>query len=334
MHYNHQKTVLKINYIAILFFSFILFNCQTNSKKQEKPIANLVDIKTTPQQLTLFGEHIISTPLYERDMAISPQGNELIYTLGDYKQSKRCLVYITQDKGNWTEPQILNISGKHQDIEPFYSNNGNRLYFASNRPIYNDTTRNDYNIWYSDRENNVWSNPIALDSTINTKTDEFYPSLSNNGNLYFTATKTSGMGREDIFMSEFKDDKFQSPKPLPTEINTTSFEFNAYINPEENILIFSSFGRQDGFGGGDLYISRKDSLGNWTASKNLGESVNSNKLDYCPFVDWKSRNFYFTSERKPINDKKIKSVKELKALSNTPLNGYGNIYKIGFDQLD
>ena len=200
--------------------------------------------------------------------------------------------------------------------------------------IYNDKSRDDYNIWYSDRINDSWSEPIALDSIINSRNDEFFPSLSNNGNLYFTATRDNGIGKEDIFISEFIDGEFQSPKPLPTEINTLSFEFNAYINPEENLIIFSSFGRSDGYGGGDLYISRKDKSGKWTKSKNLGELINSDKLDYCPFVDWKSRNLYFTSERKTLNNKKIENVGELIEFSNSPLNGFGNIYKIGFDKLE
>tara|TARA_R110000796_G_scaffold252631_1_gene389265 strand:- start:161472 stop:162443 length:972 start_codon:yes stop_codon:yes gene_type:complete len=321
----------KIKYKAILLLPFFLLNCQTYTEQSK---AYSVDIKTTAERLALFGENIVSTPLYQRDIAISPQGDELIYTLGDYKQNKRCLVFLNQENGNWTNAQILNISGKYQDIEPFYSNNGNRLYFASNRPIYEDKSRNDYNIWYTDRIKGGWSEPIALDSIINSKSDEFFPSLSNNGNLFFTATRDYGIGREDIFISEFIDGKFQSPKPLPVEINTTSFEFNAYINPEENLIIFSSFGRSDGFGGGDLYISRKDSLGKWTKSKNLGELINSDKLDYCPFVDWKSRNFYFTSERITLDNKKLENIDELKELSNSTLNGFGNIYKIGFDKLE
>ncbi|WP_339702225.1 exo-alpha-sialidase [uncultured Marixanthomonas sp.] len=322
----------KIKYkAAILLLSFFLLNCQ---KHTEPSKVYSVDIKTTTDSLTLLGENIISTPLYERDLAISPQGDELIYTLGDYKQNKRSLVFLNQENGNWTDAQILNISGKYQDIEPFYSNNGNRLYFASNRPIYNDITREDYNIWYSDRMNGNWSEPIALDSIINTRGDEFFPSLSTKGNLFFTATRDNGIGREDIFISEFNDGEFQSPKPLPSEINSPSFEFNAYINPEENLIIFSSFGRPDGFGGGDLYISRKDSLGKWTKSKNLGGLINSNKLDYCPFVDWRSRNFYFTSERNTLDNKKLKNIHELKEFSNSPLNGFGNIYKIGVDILE
>ena len=152
--------------------------------------------------------------------------------------------------------------------------------------------------------------------------------------MFFTATRDHGMGREDIFMSEFVDGKFQSPKPLPVEINSPLFEFNAYINPDENLIIFSSFGRSDGFGGGDLYISRKDNEGKWTQSKNLGGLINSDKLDYSPFVDWNSRNFYFTSERITLDNNNLENIDELKELSNSTLNGFGNIYKIGFDKLE
>lgn len=315
----------------IILLTVLLLNCQGDGEKSK---AYSINIQTTTDGLTLFGENVISTPFYERDLAISPQDNELIYTLGDYKQNKRCLVALNKENGNWVNPRILNISGKYQDIEPFYSNNGNRLYFASNRPIYNDKTRDDYNIWFSDRINGNWSKPVPLDSIINTRSNEFFPSLSNKGNLFFTATRDYGMGREDIFMSEFVDGEFKSPKPLPVEINSPSFEFNAYINPEENLIIFSSFGRSDGFGGGDLYISRKDNNGKWTKSKNLGETINSDKLDYCPFIDWKSRNFYFTSERITLDNKKLENISKLKEFSNSTLNGFGNIYKIGLDKLE
>lgn len=320
-----------MKYKAIILLTFLLLNCQSNSDHSK---TYFIDTQTVADDLALFGENVISTELYERDLAISPQGNQLIYTLADYKQNKRCLVVLNKENGNWKYPEILKISGKYQDIEPFYSNNGNRLYFASNRPIYNDKTRDDYNIWFSDRINGDWSEPVALDSIINTKSDEFFPSLSNKGNLFFTTTRDYGMGREDIFMSELIDGKFQSPQPLPVEINSGLFEFNACISPEEDLIIFSSFGRPDGFGGGDLYISRKDKEGKWTQSKNLGGQINSDKLDYSPFVDWKSGNFYFTSERITLDNKKLENISKIKELSHSTLNGFGNIYKIGFDKLE
>ncbi|MDX1365218.1 MAG: exo-alpha-sialidase [Arenibacter latericius] len=318
------------------YFSFLslvlLLSCQPNNNSLEK--TPLINISTANDSLTIFGENVISTPLYERDLAINPQSDEIIYTLGDYKQSKRCLVVLSKENGKWTKPKIMPISGKYHDIEPFYTQNGNRLFFASNRPIYKDSTRSDYNIWYSDKKKGVWSEPAALDSVINTRGDEFFPSVSEKGNLYFTATRKNGLGKEDIFISKYVEGKFQSPEPLPVEINSPFFEFNAYVSPKEDLIIFSSFGREDDLGGGDLYISRKDDDGKWSQSKNMGALINSDKLDYSPFIDWENRNFYFTSERKTNHDRELKSVYSLKQIANSPLNGFGNIFKIGLDEIE
>ena len=322
-----------MTYGSFIFSSLVLLmSCQTHSDSLTADSS--VDIQTAADSLTLFAEGVISTSLYERDIAIHPQGDEIIYTLGDYKQNVRCLVVLNKKEGAWETPKIMSISGKYHDIEPFYANNGNKLFFASNRPIYNDSTRNDYNIWYSDRIEGRWSEPRALDSIINTRGDEFFPSLSENGNLFFTATRKNGVGREDIFLSEYDEGKFKFPEPLPNEINTTAYEFNAYISPKEDLIVFSSYGRSDGFGGGDLYISHKNENGTWSQSKNMGALINSDKLDYCPFIDWKNQNFYFTSERIVPAHKDLKSVSSLKDLANSPLNGFGNIYKIGLDKLE
>ena len=120
---------------------------------------------------------------------------------------------------------------------------------------------------------------------------------------------------------------------LDTNINSAFFEFNAYIHPNENYLIFSSFGRPDGVGGGDLYISRKDANGNWTPAQNLKEPINTPSLDYCPFVDLSNNVFYFTSERSaPVSDR-LTDIEAFTAFSNQVLNGLGNIYRVNLDEL-
>ena len=50
---------------------------------------------------------------------------------------------------------------------------------------------------------NSLGEPVPLNENINTSGDEFYPSLASNGNLYFTATKEEGIGREDIYTASF-----------------------------------------------------------------------------------------------------------------------------------
>jgi hypothetical protein len=172
-----------------------------------------------------------------------------------------------------------------------------------------------------------WSDPIALGIGINTDGDEFYPSLSSNQNLYFTATCDNGIGREDIFVAKFINGQYQIPAVLDSNINSQYYEFNAYIHPDENLIVFSSYGRSDELGGGDLYFSKKNADGSWSPSQNLGEEINSSQLDYCPFIDTNNKVLYFTSERQGLEEELI-TVDGLKMASNMPQNGYGDIYRI------
>ena len=115
--------------------------------------------------------------------------------------------------------------------------------------------------------------------------------------------------------------------------NTAFFEFNAYVSPMEDLIIFSSFGREGGLGGGDLYLSKKDDRGLWSKAKNLGPLINSERLDYCPFVDIERNNFYFTSNRQRIDDKKVVDFSEFQEMIQGVGNGQGDIYRIRLDSI-
>lgn len=322
---------MRVKKIQINLFILIgILGCQEVEQKKSTEL----NIDSEVEKVELFGKGIISTNLYERDIAISPDGEELIYTLGDYKQQKRYLVQIRKSGGKWAEATVLDISGVYQDIEPFYAEDGKRLYFASNRPIEEGSERKDYNIWYSDKEGAKWGQAKAMNEKINTEKDEFYPSLSKNGNLYFTSTRDGGIGREDIFVSKRINGEHREAEVLDSTVNTKNYEFNSYINPEENLLIFSSFGRADGYGGGDLYYSKKGENGKWSEAKNMGKEINSDKLDYCPFIDDRRNIFYFTSERIEENLDSISKIEELKTFSNKAQNGMGDIYRIGMEELE
>ena len=318
-----KRTLLILTLIA---FSFI--SCDQPQKESVE-----FDFETAFDSLELLFEGHISTKLYQRDFALSPSRNEVIYTLGNQDQSRRMLVSIKKENEVWGAQTVLPFSGTHQDIEPFFSPDGNQLFFASNRPIYGDSTRADYNVWVSRKEDNIWQDPIALDSIINTKGHEYYPAVTSSGNIYFTATRPEGLGLEDLYVSELKNNQYQNPKVLDSTINSRSYEFNAFVNPEENLIIYSSYGRADGNGGGDLYYSTKDANGNWQAAKNLGTPINSNKLDFCPFYDTKTGNLYFSSLRADY-PKTTNSIEEFIQLTEQPTNGLSSIYRINIKELD
>lgn len=177
-----------------------------------------------------------------------------------------------------------------------------------------------------------WSKPIHTADMINTSKDEFFPSIVNDGSIYFTSSYDYGKGREDIYYAKWKNGKYLKPVSLDSAINSKAFEFNAFVDPSEKFILFSSFGRQDGLGRGDLYISKKVKNGNWQQAVNLGNSINSTALDYCPFVSNDGRVFYFTSNKSDIVGlSKPVEYTALKSVLNGVFNGYDNIYYIDFE---
>lgn len=312
--------------IAIFLLNAVLTGCHENKETS-------LDLEATPAKAELFGEGVISTRLYERDLAISPNGDEIVFTLSDYRQTRRCLVMISKSGTKWGPKKIMPFTGQYSDIEPFFSTDGNSLFFASDRPLHQEGQRSDYNIWVAERISSGWSEPKPLPLNINSENDEFYPSVGRTGNLYFTAKRTNGIGGEDIFMSMYSDGRYHDPEPLDSAINTPGDEFNAFIHPDEGLIVFGAYGRAGGQGGVDLYYSTKDSEGNWTSSKNMGPEVNSSKLDFCPFIDAPRGNFYFSSDRMANVKEKIENVEELEMISNGTLNGMGNIFRIRLEGL-
>ena len=316
-------------YSLVFVFCFLAFS----GCKQDRHSGHALNLSSAPDSLELFAEGIISTPLNERDIAISSQGDEIFYSLFSYDNSIRTLIHIQKKGKSWKDPEIAWFAGKFFDLEPSFAPDGSKLYFISNRPMSETDNTADHNIWFVAKNDTGWSNPQPLPEIINSGSDEFYPSVSANGNLYFTAHYPDALGGEDIYMSNFSNDHYLKPERLDTGVNSVNWEFNAYVSPDEKYLLFSSFGRKDDLGGGDLYISIKDDSGKWTAARNLGPGINSEKLDYCPFIDWPRNAFYFTSNRSGDVPDLITSIKEVEALAERSLNGMGNIYWVNISVL-
>ncbi|MBK9984598.1 MAG: PD40 domain-containing protein [Saprospiraceae bacterium] len=292
-----------------------------------------LSLESATDNTQVFAEGIVSTRYNERDMAISSAGDELFFSLGNYNQSKRVIVHLRKKNDVWNTPEVMSWSGVYNDIEPCLAADGGSIFFASDRPVDGDSTRKDFNIWVSQREGDLWKEPVPLDTLINSKVDEFYPSTGKNGNLYFTAAHPGNHGREDIYIAAMKEGKYTAPVSLDTAINSTMYEFNAYVSPGEDTIIFSSYGRKDDMGGGDLYMSTKDKGGVWQMAHNLGPKINSPSLDYCPFIDSPRKTFYFTSNRSIVPHVQIKNADQLKSEADKTLNGLDNIYHVKLSAL-
>src|SRR6187549_256074 len=200
-------------------------------------------LPNAPASPALFMEGEVSTNVNERDMAISPDGTEMYYTLLANQNAFSTILFKRKlSNTKWSTPEVASFSGTFGDLEPAFSADGRKLFFSSNRPI-EGSTQKDYDIWYVEKVKGKWSEPKNIGAPINTDKDEFYPSLGGSGNLYFTAAYEKGVGKEDIYIAEFKNDSYSDPIALDTAVNSTLYEFNAFVSPDEKMIFFTSYGR-------------------------------------------------------------------------------------------
>jgi hypothetical protein len=290
----------------------------------------VLGIKAQDAVPELLGEGLINTGLNERDFTCSADGKEAYFTRSGFNNVIRVIFRMEKDSKGWKTPEVASFSGVFNDLEPFLSPDGNRLFFASNRNADQLHQKEDYDIWYVERQvGKGWGAPVHLGTPINSPKDEFFPAVARNGNLYFTAIRDSGPGSEDIYVSEYIGGHYQEPKALDTAINSASYEFNAFVSPDENLILFSSYGRQDDLGGGDLYYSTRDAKGNWQPAVHLAHPINTESLDYCPFFHQPSGMLYYTSNKGKMPEK-VSSASELAEQVLGVYNSYGNIYRVKY----
>lgn len=281
-----------------------------------------LSLDTPSTKAMIFASGIISSSQNVRDITISPNNDEVYFTV--FQNGFDGNIYFIKKENNvWSLPQIASFSGNNRDLEPSFSPDGQRLYFSSRRG------GSDYDIWYVERNGSEqWSSPIDIGSPINTSANEFYPSVVSDGSIYFTAEYSNGKGGEDIWYAKFLDNEYQTPISLDN-VNTEFDEFNAYVSTDESVIYFGSFGRTDGFGGGDIYISRKQSNNEWGSGTNLGSRYNTNALDYSPFVSPDGKYLFFTSEKENGGIGSASNIFNLESIADDFIEpGGSNIYWI------
>jgi len=107
---------------------------------------------------------------------------------------------------------------------------------------------------------------------------------SEHGTLYFSSNRNGGLGGFDIYRSHLSDEQYG--------------EGDLFIALDESYIIFSS-GRPGGFGRSDLYISFRLKDVAWSIPQNMGAEINSDEIEYSPFISSDGKFLFFTSYRNP-----------------------------------
>jgi len=245
-------------------------------------------------------------------LAMSPDGGNLLFVKAYGGRDSLHLYQSTKVNGHWESPELAFFSDKKvNQIDPSYSPDGDIILF--NALI---SEEKGYDVFTIERTAEGWAKPKELDDAINTSSHEFYATMANSKNIYFTRRKESN----DIYVSYWKNGKYQKAIPINGNINTDYSDSNPYISPDEDYLVFIS-NRKGGFGNADLYISFQKN-NKWSNPINIGNQINTADSEFCPTVDLKNDKFFFSrtiieNERRieniysiPLKNIKIKKLKK------------------------
>ena len=196
---------------------------------------------------TLLSNNIHSE-FNEGAASISADGRTLIFTMCDKGQTfGNCDLFISRKYGEvWSNPENLGkvVNSKNWDSQPSLGADGNILYFSSDR----SGGMGKRDIWYTQRVDNTWIQPKNMGNIINTLRDDVTPFIHTNGeNLVFASNGRVGFGGYDLYMSEQKEGKWQTPRNLGNAVNNNLDQLSFIISADGSMAYFSQdFKKADG----------------------------------------------------------------------------------------
>ena len=152
-----------------------------------------------------------------------------------------------------------------------------------------------YDVYYSVYDGEVWSTATKLGNKINSLFDEVYASFgSDDETIYLSSNRKGGKGGYDIYISKQNNSgEWSRPKNLGKQINTELDDRDAAYCNDHDLLFFSSRGHYT-MGGYDIFYSRKSGK-KWQVPLNIGYPINNtgDNLFYSPSKE-NCREGYYT----------------------------------------
>ncbi|WP_188369044.1 PD40 domain-containing protein [Muriicola marianensis] len=294
---------MKFN-LAGSFLLLLLLGCAESEKKR---VSYSEEAVNSPQ---LFAPGVISTSDHnEFDLCFTPDGKTIYFTRR-FPGEKQKIYTSTLAEGQWSAPVLAPFS-TDRDETPFITPDGNTLYFGSQREIPGKPNLGgfDMNVWKVEKTPEGWSEPEPLPDPVNKVQieGENWPSSVNNyfftldGITFYYTTMERGSAGIDVYKTTKEDKGFSLPERIEGLFeNDSLWKYSASLSPDGEFMVFNVYDGPGGFGGDDLYVSKKTSSG-WSGAVNMGEIVNSAGEEGSGRFSPDGRYFFFTHTDPPVD---------------------------------
>ncbi len=179
----------------------------------------------------------ITSAFNDGPATFNENGNIMYYSRNNSIENAMRNINDTTNKLGIYSAELIN--GIWSNIKPFTFNNpgyffctpsltpsGGRIYFSSDMP----GGYGGMDLYYCDRRNNDWDQPVNLGPVVNTSKNESFPFASKYGKLYFTSDGHKGFGGKDIYYTQEINGEWITPVHLDSAINSKDDDFGIVVD--------------------------------------------------------------------------------------------------------
>ena len=194
--------------------------------------------------------------LNQAALAISPDGNTLIYARGNstsFKDYPETTLFVSYFRGaGFTQPIWMPVNEDETwwNSTPAFSADGSELYFASTRP----GGYGGVDLYKASKlANGDFGNALNLGPTVNTAGNELFPHPTKDGKFFFASDSHPGFGKLDLFVAEKNQEGVQVVTNLGPTFNSKGDDFGIFFTDYPKVGFISS-NREGGKGDDDIYF--------------------------------------------------------------------------------
>ena len=220
-------------------------------------------------------------------------GLELSYDQMLEERNRNCQYIASLDLA-YTDIQPLNLGNAiNSDLDeylPTTTSDGEQIVFTRQKSKENE------DVMISNFVKGKWSKSRSFGKEINTKKNEGMAKFETHGKAFYFAgcMRNDTEGGCDIYKAQLSAGEVTKVVRVEGNLNSASWDSQPSITCDGHFMFFSS-SREGGIGGGDIWMSRLQSNGEWGYPENLGNQINTEGDEEAPFISSDGSTLYFTS---------------------------------------
>ena len=195
-----------------------------------------------------------------------------------------------------------NINSPYIEAKPVISSDGKTLYFTrQNSPQNTGGRKDEGDIYYSKWESDQWSPALNMGKPINDNYANGVTSVSPDGNtlLLINQYNSKGSSQNGASISRRTKTGWSFPENLNIEGHVNKNPYADYFLANNGNVLLLAIESNYSYGDQDLYVSFRKSNNEWSAPMNLGNTINTEKAEFSPFLAADDKTLYFASEGHP-----------------------------------